>query len=70
MKFEIKSWFDGRVLFALETDSMKLCVEAAVKQRAYLRGAYLRGAYLQGADLRGAKEADRARFLKACGIQA
>ena len=45
MKFEIKSRFDGSLLFALETESMKLCVEAAVKQ----------GAYLQGADLRSAK---------------
>ena len=31
MKFEIKSRFDGSLLFALETESMKLCVEAAVK---------------------------------------
>ena len=54
MKFEIKSWFDGRVLFALETDSMKLCVEAAVKQRANLQRADLQGADLQGADLQGA----------------
>ena len=54
MKFEIKHRFTGTVLFALETDSMRLCVEAAVKSGADLRGAYLRGAYLSDADLRGA----------------
>ena len=69
MKFEIKSHWSTSVLFSLETDSMRLCVEAAVKggadlrgadlrgadlEDAYLRGAYLRGAYLRGADLRGA----------------
>jgi len=59
MKFDIKSRFSGSVLFSLETESLKLCVEAAVKSGAYLygadlRGADLRGAYLYGADLRSA----------------
>ena len=36
MKFEIKSRLTGDVLFALETESMKLCVEVAVKARADL----------------------------------
>ena len=54
MKFEIKSRFSGAVLFSLETDSLKLCVEAAVKSGANLSGADLRGAHLYGADLRGA----------------
>jgi hypothetical protein len=59
MKFEIKSRYDASVLFSLETESIKLCLEAAVKhradlRRADLRGADLRGAYLQHADLRGA----------------
>ena len=59
MRFEIKNRFTGSVLFSLETNSMKLCVEAAVKSGAdlvgaYLRGAYLVGAYLGDADLRGA----------------
>jgi hypothetical protein len=69
MKFEIKHRFGGSVLFSLETESIKLCVEAAVKSGAnlrganlgganldgaYLRGAYLDGAYLGGANLRGA----------------
>ena len=49
MKFEIKSRWDGRVLFALECGSMKLCVEAAVKARANLARADLAGAYLAGA---------------------
>jgi hypothetical protein len=57
--FEIKHRFSDAVLFAFETKSLKLCVQAAVEQKASLRGAYLRGAdlsgaYLSGADLRGA----------------
>ena len=62
--FDIKHRFSGEVLFKLETESLKLCVEAAVKGRtdlcdadlrdADLRGADLRGADLRGADLRGA----------------
>ena len=55
MKFEIKSWVDGRVLFSMETTSMKLCVEAAVRRGANLRGANLRGADLRDANLGGAK---------------
>jgi len=54
MKFEIKSGWDASVLFSLETDSLKLCIEAAVKSRANLRGADLGGADLRGANLRGA----------------
>ena len=51
MKFEIKSWVNGAVLFAIETDSWKLAVEAAVKSRADLSRADLSGANLYGADL-------------------
>ena len=54
MNFEIKSRWNGDVLFSLECGSLKICIEAAVKQGADLRGADLRGAYLQGADLQGA----------------
>ena len=54
MKFEIKSRWNASVLFSLETDSMKLCVEAAVKSRADLSGANLSGANLYGANLYGA----------------
>jgi len=64
MLFKIKHRFSGSVLFSLETESLKLCVEAAVKDGANLygadlygadlRGAYLRGAYLRGANLDGA----------------
>ena len=48
MKFEIKSRFTGATLFSLETESRRLCVEAAVKAKADLRGADLRGANLYG----------------------
>ena len=58
MKFEIKSRFSGAVLFSLETDSLKLCVEAAVESRANLSGAYLYGANLSRANLSGADLAD------------
>ncbi len=51
---EIKARGTAAVLFSLETESLKLCVEAAVKGGAYLRGADLGGACLGGADLRGA----------------
>jgi uncharacterized protein YjbI with pentapeptide repeats len=51
MKIDIKSWFTGSVLFSLETESLRLCVEAAVKSGANLSGANLYGANLYGADL-------------------
>uniref|UniRef100_A0A6M3JDQ4 Pentapeptide repeat-containing protein n=1 Tax=viral metagenome TaxID=1070528 RepID=A0A6M3JDQ4_9ZZZZ len=54
MKFEIKSRFTGNILFSLETDSLKLAVEAAVKSRSDLSGADLSGADLYRADLSGA----------------
>ena len=53
MKFEIKNRWNGEIIFSLETESLKLCVEAAVKSRADLSGAYL-----YGADLTGAKNAE------------
>jgi hypothetical protein len=53
-KFEIKHRYSGAVLYSLETESIKLCLEAAAKSGADLGGAYLRGAYLREADLRGA----------------
>ena len=57
--FEIKHRFSGSVLFSLETETLKLTLEAAVKAEtdltgADLTGAYLTGAYLTGADLTGA----------------
>ena len=54
MKFEITSRWSGSVLFSLETESLKLAVEAATTGGANLRGADLRGADLRGANLRGA----------------
>jgi len=62
--FSIKDRLDGSVLFEIECDSLKVCVEEAVKVGANLAGAYLAGAklaranlacaYLAGADLSGA----------------
>ena len=54
--FEIKNRFSGAVLFRLETESMRLCVEAAVKGGANLDGANLFGANLSGANLDGVAE--------------
>jgi len=51
MKFEIKHRFTGSVIFSLETESLKLCVEAAVKSRANLYNANLYSANLRCADL-------------------
>ena len=48
---EIKSRFSAVVLFSFETDSVKICLEAAVKAKADLSGAYLSDANLRGADL-------------------
>ena len=46
MRFEIKSRFSGAVLFAVETESLRLAVELAVKARANLAGAKLARANL------------------------
>jgi hypothetical protein len=54
MKFEIKSRFTGNVIFSLETEKLKLCVEAAIKSRADLSGADLSRADLSRANLSGA----------------
>lgn len=52
MKIEIKSPFDGSVLFAHERDgnTLKLTLEAAVSVGAYLAAANLAGANLAGAN--------------------
>ena len=54
MKIEIKNRFTGIVIFEGEFKSLKECVTAAVKARAYLAGAYLAGADLAGVNLAGA----------------
>ena len=53
MKIEIKHRWLGSVLFSLETESVRLCLEEAVKSKANLYGANLYGANLGGADLGG-----------------
>ena len=52
MIFEIKHRWNGSVLFSLECESLKLCVEAAISSGADLRDANLRDANLLGANLR------------------
>ncbi len=54
MKIEIKSRWNGSVLFSFETDKIKLALESAVKQGANLKCANLKCANLEGADLEGA----------------
>jgi uncharacterized protein YjbI with pentapeptide repeats len=54
MKFEIKARLDGRVLFTFECETLKICVEAAVKAKADLSEANLYGANLSRANLYGA----------------
>ena len=51
MNIEIKHRFNASVLFKFECDSIKFCLQAAVKAGAYLGGADLRGADLRDADL-------------------
>ena len=55
VKFEIKHWMTGALLFEFECETLKEAVCEAVKRGAYLGGANLEGAYLVGANLRGAK---------------
>ena len=54
MKIETKHRITSSVLFSLETESLRLCLEAAVKEGADLRDANLEDANLRGADLEGA----------------
>ena len=53
MIFEITNRWNGAIIFSLETESLRLCVEAAVKQNINLRDSNLRGSNLRGSDLRG-----------------
>ena len=54
MKFEIKDRITKNLILSFECESMRDCIEAAIKERVDLRGADLRGAYLTGANLRRA----------------
>ena len=51
MKCEIRNRFTGNIIFSFETESIKLCVEAAWKAEAKLSGADLSRANLSGVDL-------------------
>ena len=56
MKVEIKNRCSASILFSFEAEqnSVRLTLEAGIRQGADLRGADLRGANLYGANLRGA----------------
>ena len=58
MKFEIKNRWSGAVIFSLETETFKLCVEAAIKSSANLSDADLSAADLRRANLRRANLSD------------
>ena len=51
MLFEITHRYSGEVLFSLETKTLKLCLEAAVKSGSDLRGSDLRYSKLRGSVL-------------------
>ena len=51
---QIKSRYDGSVLFECEADSIKECLVESVSKKSYLRGANLSDANFSGADLRDA----------------
>ena len=51
MKFYIKNRFTGSVIFSLETDSFRLCIETAIKHGVDLSGTALSGANLYRANL-------------------
>ena len=55
---QIKSRFDGSVVFECEASNIKECLEEAVTQGANLIGANLNGANLSDANLRGANLSD------------
>lgn len=57
MKFEIKNRFTNAIIFSLECKTLKICLEAAITEKADLSGADLSGADLRGADLSGADHA-------------
>lgn len=52
MNFEIKNRFSGNIIFRLECESLKFCIEAAIKSGADLSEADLYKANLQGVHLR------------------
>ena len=54
MKIELKNRWTGEVLFSIETESVKLALEAAIKAKADLSYADLSSADLRSADLRSA----------------
>ncbi len=51
MKFEIKHKLSGKILFSIETETMKMAVEAAIKQKANLSYADLSYTNLRSANL-------------------
>lgn len=52
MKYEIKNWFTGKVIFECEANSLRIAIEIALMSGANLIGANLSGANLRYANLR------------------
>jgi len=52
--FEIKDRFTGEVKYSADSESLKIAVEQAIKERIDLANAYLDGANLKRANLAGA----------------
>ena len=69
MLFEIKSRFTSEVIFKLETESFKLCVEAAVKSEANLSEANLSEADLSRADLSEVNLKETKGMVKTMGVE-
>ena len=55
MKIEIKNRWNGKLIFEMDAESMKVAVEAAVEQEVVLNDADLYGAILDRARLDGAR---------------
>ena len=56
--FEIKHRYNGTVLFGLDCESLKICLEAAIRSYSNLRGSDLSDSNLSDSDLSGSDLSD------------
>ena len=63
MKIKIKNRWNGNIIYACETENLKMAVEMAVKLKINLSGSDLRRSNLRGSNLRGSNlsESDLSR---------